>query len=95
MKNMEILRPTKQLTVEGRAVCTLAHIADGAPVALLSARQEPSVSRHKVLVVATAAARRLRGCLQPRPALVFNNLGHADSEVTGLALPMPLSFACT
>ena len=81
MKDIERLRLIKRLTAEGHAISTLAHLDVDALVALSAESQVPSVGAQKVLVVGHAAARKLEGRLQPGPALVFDDLSHAERNV--------------
>lgn len=81
MKDIERLRLIKRLTAEGHAISTLAHLDVDALVTLSSEIQVPSVGAQKVLVVGQAAARKLEGRLASGPALVFDDLGHAERDV--------------
>ena len=81
MKDIERLRLIKRLTLEGHAIGTVAHLDTDALVALSSGNQVPSAGAQRVLVVGHAAAHKLQGRLRPAPALVFDDLGHAEREV--------------
>jgi hypothetical protein len=81
MKDIERLRLIKRLTAEGHAISTLAHLGVGALVTLSSESQVPSVGAQKVLVVGQAAARKLKGRLKSGPALVFDDLSHAERDM--------------
>jgi hypothetical protein len=82
MKDIERLRLIKRLTVEGHAIGTVAHLDLDALALLSSGNQVPSVGAQRVLVIGHAAARKLEGRLRPAPALVFDDLSHAEREVT-------------
>jgi len=81
MKDIERLRLIKRLTLEGHAIGTVAHLDVDALVVLLSGNQVASASAQRVLVVGHTAARKLHGRLRPAPALVFDDLNHAEREV--------------
>ena len=81
MKDIERLRLIKRLTLEGHAIGTVAHLDADALVVLSSGNQAPSAGAQRVLVVGHAAARKLEGRLRPAPALVFDDLTHAEREV--------------
>jgi hypothetical protein len=81
MKDIERLRLIKRLTLEGHAIGTVAHLGVDALVALSSGSQVASTGALRVLVVGHAAARKLEGRLRPAPALVFDDLAHAEREV--------------
>ena len=81
MKDIERLRLIKRLTLEGHAIGTVAHLDADALVVLSSGNQAPSAGAQRVLVVGHAAARKLEGRLRPSPALVFDDLTHAEREV--------------
>jgi len=81
MKDVERLRLIKRLTLEGHAIGTVAHLDTDALVALSSGNQLPSASVQRVLVVGHAAAHKLEGRLRPGPALVFDDLSHAQREI--------------
>ena len=81
MKDIERLRLIKRLTVEGHAIGTVAHLGVEALVALSSGNPVPSAETQRVLVVGHAAARKLESRLRPAPALVFEDLSHAEREV--------------
>ena len=81
MKDIERLRLIKRLTLEGHAIGTVAHLDANALVVLSSGNQAPSAGAQRVLVVGHAAARKLEGRLRPAPALVFDDLTHAEREV--------------
>ena len=82
MKDIERLRLIKRLTLEGHAIGTVAHLDIDALAVLSSGNQVPSVGAQRVLVVGHAAARKLEGRLRPAPALVLDDLSHAEREVT-------------
>ena len=81
MKDIERLRLIKRLTLEGHAIGTVAHLDADALVVRSSGNQAPSAGAQRVLVVGHAAARKLEGRLRPAPALVFDDLTHAEREV--------------
>lgn len=81
MKDIERLRLIKRLTREGHAIGTLAHLGVDALVVLASNNQAPSSGEQRVLVVGRIAARKLDDWLRPAPALVFDDLDHAEREV--------------
>ncbi len=81
MKDIERLRLIKRLTLEGHAIGTVAHLDADTLVGLSSGSPLPSAAVQRVLVVGRAAARKLEGWLRPAPALVFDDLGHAEREV--------------
>lgn len=80
MKDIERLRLIKRLTVEGHAIGTVAQLGVDALVMLSSGNQLQSAGATRVLVVGHAAARKLEGRLRPLPALVFDDLDHAERE---------------
>lgn len=82
MKDIERLRLIKRLTLDGHAIGTLAHLDIDALAALSSRSQVPSVGAQRVLVVGQAAARKLEGRLRPAPALVLDDLDHAERELS-------------
>jgi len=81
MQDVERLRLIKRLTLEGHAIGTVAHLDDDALLVLASGNQVLSAGAQRVLVVGHAAARKLHGRLRPAPALVFDDLSHAEREV--------------
>ena len=81
MKDIERLRLIKRLTLEGHAIGTVAHLDVDALALLSSGNQVLSMEVQRVLVVGHAAARKLEGRLRPSPALVFDDLSHAEREV--------------
>jgi MerR family transcriptional regulator, light-induced transcriptional regulator len=81
MKDIERLRLIKRLTLEGHAIGTVAHLDVDALASLSSGNQVLSAEAQRVLVVGHAAARKLAGRLRPSPALVFDDLSHAEREV--------------
>jgi len=81
MQDIERLRLIKRLTLEGHAIGTVAHLDDDALVVLASGNQVLPAGAQRVLVVGHAAARKLHGRLRPAPALVFDDLSHAEREV--------------
>ena len=82
MKDIERLRLIKRLTLEGHAIGTLAQLNVDALALLSSGNQVLSSQAQRVLVVGHAAARKLEHRLRPSPALVFDDLSHAEREVT-------------
>jgi len=82
MKDIERLRLIRRLTLEGHAIGTVARLNIDALVALSSGSPVPSAGVQQVLVVGHAAARKLEGRLRPAPELVFDDLSHAEREVT-------------
>ncbi len=82
MKDIERLRAIKRLTIEGHAIGTLAHLDIDALTALSSSSATPSTGAQRVLVVGQAAAHKLEGRLRPPPALVLDDLSHAEREVS-------------
>jgi MerR family transcriptional regulator, light-induced transcriptional regulator len=81
MKDIERLRLIKRLTLEGHAIGTVARLDVDALTSLSSGNQVLSAQAQRVLVVGHAAARKLEGRLRPSPALVFDDLSHAQREV--------------
>ncbi len=81
MQDIERLRLIKRLTVEGHAIGTVACLDADALAALSSGNAVATVGAQRVLVVGHAAARKLEGRLRPAPALVFDDLAHAEREV--------------
>jgi len=81
MKDIERLRLIKRLTLEGHAISTVAQLDVDALAQLLSGNQLASRGAQRVLVVGQAAAHKLKGRLRPAPALVFDDLDHAEREV--------------
>jgi MerR family transcriptional regulator, light-induced transcriptional regulator len=81
MKDIERLRLIKRLTLEGHAIGTVAHLDVDALALLSSGNQVLSAQAQRVLVVGHAAARKLEGRLRPSPAIVFDDLSHAEREV--------------
>ena len=82
MKDIERLRLIKRLTREGHAIGTVAHLGIDALAALTRENQTPSAGPQRVLVIGQAAARKLEGRLRPAPALVLDDLNHAEREIT-------------
>lgn len=82
MKDIERLRLIKRLTLEGHAIGTVAHLDIEALAALSFGNQLTSAGAQRVLVIGHAAARKLEGRLRPVPALVFDDLSQAESEIT-------------
>jgi MerR family transcriptional regulator, light-induced transcriptional regulator len=81
MKDIERLRLIKRLTLEGHAIGTVAHLDADALATLSSGNRVTSAGAQRVLVVGPAAARKLEGRLRPAPALVFDDLAHAEREI--------------
>ncbi|MCY7308195.1 MAG: MerR family transcriptional regulator [Rhodoferax sp.] len=81
MKDIERLRLIKRLTLAGHAIGTVAHLDVDALALLSSGNQVRSAAAQRVLVVGHAAALKLAGRLRPAPALVFDDLAHAEREV--------------
>ncbi len=82
MKDIERLRLIKRLTLEGYAIGTVARLDVDALVVLSSGNQLQLANGQRVLVVGHAAARKLEGRLRPSPAIVFDDLAHAEREVS-------------
>jgi MerR family transcriptional regulator, light-induced transcriptional regulator len=81
MKDIERLRLIKLLTLEGHAIGTVARLDVDALASLSSGNQVLSAQAQRILVVGHAAAHKLEGRLRPSPALVFDDLSHAQREV--------------
>ncbi len=81
MKDIERLRLIKRLTLTGHAIGTLARLDVDTLASLLSGNQVASASVQRVIVIGHGAARKLEGRLRPAPALVFDDLSHAEREV--------------
>ncbi len=81
MKDIERLRLIKRLTLDGHAIGTVAHLDADALAVLLSGNPVSSNGAQRVLVVGQVASRKLEGRLRPAPALVFDDLTHAEREV--------------
>lgn len=81
MQDIERLRVIKRLTTDGHAIGTVARLDADALAALSSGNSVPLAQPQRVLVVGHAAARKLEGRLRPAPALVFDDLAHAEREV--------------
>ncbi len=81
MKDIERLRLIKRLTLEGHAIGTVARLDVDALVRLSSGSAAQSAGALRVLVVGQAAARKLEGRLRPLPALVFDDLAHAERDL--------------
>jgi len=81
MKDIERLRLIRRLTLEGHAIGTVARLDVDALAMLSTGNQMASLGAQRVLIVGQAAAHKLEGRLRPAPALVFNDLSHAESEV--------------
>jgi DNA-binding transcriptional MerR regulator len=81
MKDIERLRLIRRLTLEGHAIGTVAHLDADTLVVLTSGNQVPSAEAQRVLVVGHTAARKLESRLRPAPALVFDDLSHAEREL--------------
>ena len=82
MEDIERLRLIKRLTLEGHAIGTVAHLDIDALGALSSGHRASSSTAQRVLVVGQAGADKLQDRLRPGPALVFDDLDHAEREVT-------------
>ncbi len=101
MKDIERLRLIKRLTLDGNAIGTLAHLDIDALVVLTSGQQVQSTGMQRVIVIGHAAALKLKGRLQPAPALVFDDLSHAEREVASagaadvLVIHVPTLHAAT
>ncbi len=80
MEDIERLRLVKRLTSEGHAVSTVARLDVDSLALLLAGIQAASSGEQRVLVVGQAAALKLKGRLRPAPALVFDDLRHAERE---------------
>ncbi len=83
MKDIERLRLIKRLTSEGHAIGTVAHLDFDALVSLTSGNAMAAEGAQRVLVVGLAGASKLTGRLRPAPALVFDDLDHAEREAGG------------
>ena len=94
MKDIERLRLIKRLTLEGHAIGTVAQLDVNALVLLSAGNPVPSVGAQRVLVVGHAAARKLEGRLRPVSALVFDDLNHAEREVTRAGARFQRSGSC-
>jgi MerR family transcriptional regulator, light-induced transcriptional regulator len=81
MQDIQRLRLIKRLTLEGHAIGTVANLDIDELVLLSPGTQTSLTGEQRVLVVGQAAARKLEGRLRPSPALVFEDLGHAEREV--------------
>jgi DNA-binding transcriptional MerR regulator len=81
MKDIERLRLIKRLTVEGHAIGSVARLDTDALVALSTGSQVASTRAPRVLVVGQSAASKLERRLKTAPALVFDDLAHAEREV--------------
>ena len=80
MDDVQRLRLIKQLTLEGHAIGTVAHLTIDA-LALLSAGGRASAAEQRVVVVGATLAQKLAGRLRPPPSLVFADLAEAEREV--------------
>ena len=87
MQDIERLRLIKQLTVEGYAIGTIAHLDANALGDLSSKSHAASAGLQRVVLVGQAVARKLQDRLRPAPAVVFADLIHAEREaaLTGTA----------
>ena len=81
IKDVERLRLIKQLTLEGHAIGTLAHLDIDALVVLSSGIEPAATGVQRVLVVGQALAHKLEHKLRPAVAMVFDDLGHAERDV--------------
>jgi hypothetical protein len=81
MRDIERLRLIKRLTDEGHAIGTVARLDIDELVALSSAARLPPPGMQRVLVVGRAAAHKLERRLRPAPALVFDDVSHAEREI--------------
>jgi len=81
MKDIERLRLIKRLTLAGHAIGTVAQLDTDALVALSAGNQVASRGTQRVLVVGHDAALKLKDRLRPEPALIFDDLEHAEREV--------------
>ncbi len=82
MKDVERLRLIKRLTLEGHAIGTLAHLDVASLVALSSDSATYAQGAQRVVVVGQAAARKLEGRLRPAPTFVFDDLDHAERDLS-------------
>ena len=82
MKDIERLRLIKRLTLQGHAIGTVAQLDVNALVLLSAGNPMPLAGAQRVLVVGHAAAQKLERRLRPVSALVFDDLDHAEREVT-------------
>ncbi len=81
MADIQRLRLIKRLTLEGHAIGTVARLGHDELLLLSTGHREASSAEQRVLVVGQALARKLEGRLRPSPALVFDDLDHAEKDV--------------
>jgi len=81
MGDVQRLRLIKRLTLQGHAIGTVARLDVDALVLLSSGSPVSPAGEQRVLVVGQAAARKLEGRLRPPPALVFDDLDHAERDI--------------
>ena len=81
MKDIERLRLIKRLTVEGHAIGSVARLDTDALVSLSTGSQVASGKAPRVLVVGPSAASKLERRLKTAPALVFDDLAHAERAI--------------
>ena len=81
MKDIDRLRLIKRLTLEGHAIGTVAQLDIDALARLSSGNQVASTGTQRVLIVGQNVARKLDRRLRPVPAVVFDDLSHAEREV--------------
>jgi len=81
MTDIERLRLVKRLTLEGHAIGTVARLDVDTLGALLTGNKSVSQAVQRVLIVGHTAQRKLEGSLRPSPALVFDDIAHAEREV--------------
>jgi len=84
MKDIERLRIIKRLTSNGHLISNVAHLDIDALIALHSKSQMPSSDLQKVCVAGQTAARKLEGRFKLDPALVFDDLDHAEHNLSNI-----------
>ncbi len=82
MADVQRLRLIKRLTLEGHAIGTVAGLPHDELARLSSDHSESSSQERRVLVVGRALAQKLEGRLRPPPARVFDDLGHAERDMS-------------
>ncbi|MDQ2735381.1 MAG: MerR family transcriptional regulator [Pseudomonadota bacterium] len=83
MLDVQRLRLIRRLTLEGHAIGTVAGLPHDDLVRLSSGSREPSSGEQQVLVVGRSLAQKLQWHLRPAVGLVFDDLDHAEKEVSG------------
>ncbi|MEO5882756.1 MAG: MerR family transcriptional regulator [Caldimonas sp.] len=81
MGDVQRLRLIKRLTLQGHAIGTVARLDADALLLLSSGGPASLAGEQRVLVVGQAAARKLEGRLRPPPALVLDDLEHAERDI--------------